>query len=256
MRISLAQTMFSHRWIEDLRRTSSSSVPAPADVVAGGTAGTMASGQADMRCSPSLTNSECNRRTSRNWVVRNLGRLVYDRISIRPILVEHVTYVDVEPQYWVFLAIPLQASDFCRELVMLLLSLWPCPVVSLWLLCLPWSLLRSLLLSLGLLRRIAGCCWLLLRIATVLCGCRCGAAASALIHIAILLCILMVRGRLWRQRGRGDVAGGCLAKRLSICLGRRSPWVAAAGMIRIMRAVVHGKSECNGRSAELQRAVL
>jgi hypothetical protein len=39
-------------------------------------AGTMASGHAEIRCSPSFTNSECRRRTSRNWVVRNLGRLV------------------------------------------------------------------------------------------------------------------------------------------------------------------------------------
>jgi hypothetical protein len=78
IKISLLHTMFSHRCNDALRRSSSSSVPAPAEVVAGGTAGTIASGHAEMRCSPSFTNSECNRRTSRNWVVRNLGRLVYD----------------------------------------------------------------------------------------------------------------------------------------------------------------------------------
>ncbi|RMZ67955.1 hypothetical protein GMOD_00004043 [Pyrenophora seminiperda CCB06] len=74
--MSLLQTMFSQRCIDVFKRASSSSVPAPAEVVAGGTAGTMASGHAEMRCSPSFTNSECSRRTSRNCVVRNLGRLV------------------------------------------------------------------------------------------------------------------------------------------------------------------------------------
>ena len=68
--------MFSHLCIDDLTLASSSSVPAPAEVSAGGTAGTMASGFEEIRCSCSLTNSECVRRTSRNWVVRNLGKLV------------------------------------------------------------------------------------------------------------------------------------------------------------------------------------
>jgi hypothetical protein len=79
MRTSLLQTTFSHRWMDDFTRASSSSVPTPAAVTAGGTAGTKASGLAPMRCSPSLTNSECNRRTSRNCVVRNLGKLVCSR---------------------------------------------------------------------------------------------------------------------------------------------------------------------------------
>ena len=57
-------------------RNSSSSVPAPADVTGGGTAGTKASGLDDIRWSASLTNSECVRLMSRTCVVRNLGRLV------------------------------------------------------------------------------------------------------------------------------------------------------------------------------------
>lgn len=64
-----------------LTRTSSSSVPAPADVSGGGTEGTMASGLAEMRCSASLMNSEWRRRTSRYCVVLKAGRFVCDVVS-------------------------------------------------------------------------------------------------------------------------------------------------------------------------------
>jgi hypothetical protein len=63
-----------------------------------------------------------------------------------------MTYVNIEPHDGVLLAVPLQSRDFRLELVMLLLSLWACAMVSLRLLALGRSLLRSLRLLLRLRR--------------------------------------------------------------------------------------------------------
>jgi hypothetical protein len=55
-----------------------------------------------------------------------------------------VTYINIEPQDGVLLAVPLKSGDLCLELVVLLLSLGPCSMVSLRLLALGRSLLLSL----------------------------------------------------------------------------------------------------------------
>ena len=99
IRVSLLQTTLSQRCSDAFSRASSSSVPAPADVLAGGTAGTIASGHAEIRCSPSLTNSECNRRTSRNCVVRNFGRLVYGTGQCQGIMTFNTMWIGNEHRH-------------------------------------------------------------------------------------------------------------------------------------------------------------
>lgn len=78
IKTSLEHTVLSQRCMVARTRASSSSVPTPADVLGGGTAGTMQSGLEESRWLASFWNSGWVRRTSRNWVVRNLGRLVWN----------------------------------------------------------------------------------------------------------------------------------------------------------------------------------
>ena len=105
-----------------------------------------------------------------------------------------VAYVDVESQYWILLPIALKSRNLGRKLVVLLLSLWSCSMVSLWLLSWLWSLL----LSLRLLRRILAWCWWLLWIASIFSG-YCGwTTAGVLVHVAILLGVFTI-GRCLRR---------------------------------------------------------
>lgn len=80
---SLLHTVLSQRCNMAFVLASSSSVPTPADVDAGGTAGARASGFDACRCENNFRNSECVRLTSRNCVVRNLGRLVWTGLAGR-----------------------------------------------------------------------------------------------------------------------------------------------------------------------------
>jgi hypothetical protein len=68
-----------------------------------------------------------------------------------------MTYVNIEPQDGVLLAVPLESSDFRLKLIVLLLSLGSRSVVSLRLLALRRSLLLSLLMLLRLCRILARC---------------------------------------------------------------------------------------------------
>jgi len=69
-----------------------------------------------------------------------------------------VTYINIESQDRILLAVPLESRDLGLELVVLLLSLRPRPMVSLGLLALGRSLLLGLLWLLRL-RRILGSYW-------------------------------------------------------------------------------------------------
>ena len=63
----------------------------------------MASGLDDTKCSASFTNSECKRRTSRYWVVRKLGRLVYYMLAMLQVLFPSKRmYMDVKPHDGIF----------------------------------------------------------------------------------------------------------------------------------------------------------
>jgi hypothetical protein len=83
----------------------------------------MASAFADMRCSASLMNSLCVRRTSRYWVVRNRGRFVWKGQSWAP--ASRDTDVDVKLQNGVLSAIPLQPGDLGLQLVLRAVAVRP-----------------------------------------------------------------------------------------------------------------------------------
>jgi hypothetical protein len=113
----------------------------------------------------------------------------------------------------------------------------------------------GLLLRVWWLRRIvARRLWLLAVVAILRSRCRV-ALRVVVAHVAILLGALAVRGRLRRQRGRGNVARGRLTKRLAVVLRRRSPWIYAAGVVRVIGRVVHGGNEGSRSNGKLRLAV-
>jgi hypothetical protein len=102
-----------------------------------------------------------------------------------------MTYVNIEPQDGVLLAVPLESSDFCLKLVVLLLSLGSRAVVSLGLLA--WR--KSLLLRLGMVLRLCRILARYRRLLWMVAIRRCGIWAGLRIvfaHVAILLGTLAV----------------------------------------------------------------
>lgn len=137
-------------------RASSSSVPIPALVAAGGTAGTRASGFDAVRCDANFPNSECVRRTSRNCVVLNFGRFVCktgQQQIVLSALVGFSTHINIKLQNGILLPTPLQPCNLGLQLIlrhmlpllrrhtMISCRLWP-PI----LLAGRWSLLLTRLL--------------------------------------------------------------------------------------------------------------
>lgn len=116
------------------------------------------------------------------------------------------TYIYVESNYGILLAIALEPRDLRLELVVLLLTLRACSMVPLRLL----TLLRSLLLGVRVLRQLrrilAGLLLLLLLLLrrvgfAILCRCSAGAVLLGVVaHVSILLRVLAVRRRGRRQR--------------------------------------------------------